>query len=75
MHHSLAETVCLGHVIVASELEDGEPVEDPDPPALAKPPDTPLDGHRGAEDEDMLDIDEMVESKSRLYFYKERNKL
>lgn len=51
-----------------SELEAGAPLTEPDLPAVAKPPDTPLECHRGVDDDDMFDIDEMVESKSRLYF-------
>lgn len=73
-YHSLAETVGLDHVKPASELLDVDgPLTEPDLPAPAspgKPPATPLEGHNvtGEDDDDMFDIDEMVESKSRLYF-------
>lgn len=73
--HSLAERVGLDHVMEVSELlEDEAALMEPDRPAFAKPPgkapETPLDCHEvtGDEDEDIFDMEEMVESKSRLYF-------
>lgn len=70
MDYSLAESVGFDHVIELSELfDDAVAPEEPDRPGLLTelPFGTPLEGHI-ADDDDMFDIDDIVESKSRLNF-------
>lgn len=70
----LGKTVGFDHVTGESELlEDDVVLPEPDLPAPVTPPgnpDTPFGCHcgTGEADDDIFDIDEMVESKSRLYF-------